>query len=692
MPNKNDALSFVSEQHDSKKGKKKPSRLRKTIGGAIADKLESQSKAIIQKAGMAMTGHVTNSVEDIDMGIRAHQSNAILNAQVATGTKGLSEIGALKGANKVVGDINEGVRGFLSSANDAIRGNKKDKEEEQEVQEAENNAVENPENTEEAAQTAGETEEKEEKQEKQAKETQEDNPADGKGSEAQAGSTETQNAEAQADKAQASEKKVDKETKDGDGGGNVAPFGAGAPTVDGPKGAGTGKNSAEAFANSGASYQMTSYSGLGDKASQDLANEVNEINASTPGVEGAPICDGTRDAEIAAHNREMKAENAQTLGSLQYDDQMQTTIDESSAKEQANAQKSAVSHGSGEDMPSKPTVEADTSGINACAEEASAKYSEAKSQAHEIAESANLDIEARGFDDMKAPKVTIEDSEGLETPAIPQADEIAQSSDEAKALFEKSDEGKQANAQIQAANAQIDAAEAERQAKVSKEIEDYQAETEDAKAEATAEEQKLIAEQKAKANAEIEKQEKEASARLDEYNAEQQKEINNANRRIADEKSKADKEINDNYKSAEKDTKKIEEEGDKKKEEDAGIFTRIGRKISSAVKSVANWVKSRIKARIDRLKNAICGVLDLFAGAVSLINKDLGDKLKRNFNKFKKSLDEFANKAFAYIEKAIDLVADAVSGLVEKLAKKLQEYADKLTLQRSFRGRISLGS
>ena len=170
MPNKNDALSFVSEQHNSKKGKKKPSRLRTTIGGVIADKLEGQSKAVIQKAGMAMTGHVTNSVEDIDMGIRAHQSNAILNAQVATGTKGLSEIGALKGANKVVGDINEGVRGFLSSANDAIRGNKKGKEEEQEIQEGENNAVENPETAEEAAQnpessTPEETEEKQEKQE-----------------------------------------------------------------------------------------------------------------------------------------------------------------------------------------------------------------------------------------------------------------------------------------------------------------------------------------------------------------------------------------------------------------------------------------------------------------------------------------------------------------------------------------------
>ena len=465
----------------------------------------------------------------------------------------------------------------------------------------------------------------------------------------------------------------------GAGGGiDVPMLGAGAPTVS-AKGPGAGKNSIEAFANSGLSYQFTDIEGLGDKATADVEKSQNEIDAKVPGEQGVEINDGTVDAQREAAVNESKAQNETVAENKEEESPEADTEAVADALKAAMEEvKNKINASSDEDVPDAPTLEADTSVVDQTLSDEEAKYASAQASGDSAVQSLDRTLPERGFDDLQTPKPEIEfDVEAIASESLPTSEEVAAMDDEAKGLMDISEAADQTSAQMASIAAEVDAAEADSRAKADEEIASHNEAVEQAKADAAAEEKAMLAEEKANLDSEIDAESASYQEELDAYNEEQKAEIENARSEIEAEREKSQAEIDKEHDKAQEDKKSAEKEADEKKDDKSWVG-KAGDWVKSQVKKVGDWLKSKLAKIITAVKNTICSLIDKFVDFVSKINKDLGDKLRKAADKFKATLDKFASKIIDIANKVIDTVVEKANEIVDKTVSFIEEKLEEL--------------
>ena len=448
-------------------------------------------------------------------------------------------------------------------------------------------------------------------------------------------------------------------------------LGAGAPTV-APKGAGTGKHAVEAFSNSGLSYQVENFGGLGDKASADVEKSQKAIEDKLPGEEGVEINDGKADADLETTVSQTKDSNEGVRDNA-FD--ANTTVDLENAtgvKDAIEAQKTATNNAGKDDIPEEPVIEADTSYLEEGRIESDSKHSDAQSSGDAAVQSIDRTLPERGFDDIHDPRIELEATEALETENVATAEEIAGLDDEGKGLMDVCEAADSSAGEISAASAQIDAAEEQSKADADAEISEHNEAVEKAKAEASEEEAKIVAEQKSDLDSKVDSEKTQYQNDIGKLNEEQKAEITKAQGKIDSERSKVQSELDKEHKKAKEDKKNAEKDAEKEGKGSSNVFKKAANWVKDKVKKAAAWLKEKLSTIINAIKQKICSLLDRFADYVSLINKDLGAKLKKCTEKLKQYLDKFANKLIELVNKAIDKVTDKINQLVDKVVAKIE--------------------
>lgn len=448
-------------------------------------------------------------------------------------------------------------------------------------------------------------------------------------------------------------------------------LGAGAPTV-APKGAGTGKHAVEAFSNSGLSYQVENFGGLGDKASADVEKSQKAIEDKLPGEEGVEINDGKADSDLETTVSQTKDSNEGVRDNA-FD--ANTTVDLENAtgvKDAIEAQKTATNNAGKDDIPEEPVLEADTSYLEEGRIESDSKHSDAQSSGDAAVQSIDRTLPERGFDDIHDPRIELEATEALETENVATAEEIAGLDDEGKGLMDVCEAADSSAGEISAASAQIDAAEEQSKADADAEISEHNEAVEKAKAEASEEEAKIVAEQKSDLDSKVDSEKTQYQNDIGKLNEEQKAEITKAQGKIDSERSKVQSELDKEHKKAKEDKKNAEKDAEKEGKGSSNVFKKAANWVKDKVKKAAAWLKEKLSTIINAIKQKICSLLDRFADYVSLINKDLGAKLKKCTEKLKQYLDKFANKLIELVNKAIDKVTDKINQLVDKVVAKIE--------------------
>ena len=459
----------------------------------------------------------------------------------------------------------------------------------------------------------------------------------------------------------------------GGGGMSLPSIGGGGPTI-GPKGAGSGANATEAFINSGLSHQFATYSGLGGKISAEAGKAHAEMKSSVPGEEGVEVNDGAADAQMTQSMEATKSAN-ESLKETGFE--ASAEVDAETDTSQVEGERSALSGASEEDIPDKPNVEVDTSAIEAAEAEGSQKLEEGRSSGDAMFSSADKTIATRGFNDLHTPKAELEDAAiEIETSELSTTADVNALSDEGKGILDVSEFAEESAAQMEGYKAQAAEAEAQRKADVdaaiAEEDEAISAEIE----KANQSEQDLIAQQQAEMDNKVAAEQTKYQAQMTAYGEEQSAAVAGAESELDSEKSKAEGEINQEYEKSNAEKAEAEKEGESKKKK--GFFERIGDAIKSAVDKFTSWLKEKVSGIVKRLKDRVCKVLDLFVSAVSLINKDLGDKLRKIVDKVKEFLDKVAQAIIDAINFILDAVAEAVKKIVDEVTTAIQKFVDKL--------------
>lgn len=463
----------------------------------------------------------------------------------------------------------------------------------------------------------------------------------------------------------------------GGGGISVPTLGGGAAQAPAPKGEVAGKNAIDGFAQSGLSYQIENQSGLGAKAEEDVAKKETELEGKLPGEEKAEINDGKADKKREkASQKSVKANKK--LEKIQYKSSSNLNLSTVAQKLETTIKaKSQSVSGAKDDIPAKPTVESDTSGIEKGKAEETSKYTSAKNEGASKVASLNKDIPERGFSDMKAPKAVLEaDSQVLQSSEASLASEVAQLKDDAKGLLDITELAEQSSSQMSGAVAKVDEAEAQSQAELDAKIASHNEEIETLKSDAEAEEKSTIEAKKAELDDEVQSRQGEYDSEIDSYDAEQQAEIESSRSEMESERAKAQAEIDNEHTHAQAEKKAAEEKAEKDKQGDKSWVEKAADWVKDKVDKIVSWLKEKVAEIVNKVKNAICKLLDGFASIVSRINKNLGEKLKKAFAKFKDFLDKFAQAIIDAVNKVLDAVAEAVKALVDRVAEAIQTAID----------------
>lgn len=482
----------------------------------------------------------------------------------------------------------------------------------------------------------------------------------------------------------------------GGGGGGIAlpAIGAGAPAAPAPKGEGSGKNAVEAFATSGLSHQLEHHAELGPKTQEDIQKSETEKKTKLPGEEEAEINDGSVDAEKQASNEASKATNEGNK-EITFESKMNANLEAAGSDASAKIKAQKIS-GDGDDIPNEPTVEADTSSIDEAKAEETEKYNQTKSEGVEKVSSLDKTLPERGYDDLKLPKSVLDEQEAaLETSAIAMAAELEQFHEESKGILDFTQEAESTSAQMQEASAQVDSAEAETDAQIDASVAEHEAEIEQIRADAKTNEDEQMAALETEMNSQIDEQSAEFESEAAGYDAEHQGYVTDARSQVEQGKRKAQRDIKREKQNADKE-KKSAEENDKKEEK--AWYEKLADAAKDAAKRFVSGLKALVSKIINKFLEAVNNLLDTFADLVSKVNKDLGNKLRTAFDKFKKLLKKFADNLIkiinAVLDKALEIFTTIVDATVEAINAAVEAFKELIaqileTLREAYRQALS---
>lgn len=482
----------------------------------------------------------------------------------------------------------------------------------------------------------------------------------------------------------------------GGGGGGIAlpAIGAGAPAAPAPKGEGSGKNAVEAFATSGLSHQLEHHAELGPKTQEDIQKSETEKKTKLPGEEEAEINDGSVDAEKQASNEASKATNEGNK-EITFESKMNANLEAAGSDASAKIKAQKIS-GGGDDIPNEPTVEADTSSIDEAKAEETEKYNQTKSEGVEKVSSLDKTLPERGYDDLKLPKSVLDEQEAaLETSAIAMAAELEQFHEESKGILDFTQEAESTSAQMQEASAQVDSAEAETDAQIDASVAEHEAEIEQIRADAKTNEDEQMATLETEMNSQIDEQSAEFESEAAGYDAEHQGYVTDARSQVEQGKRKAQRDIKREKQNADKE-KKSAEENDKKEEK--AWYEKLADAAKDAAKRFVSGLKALVSKIINKFLEAVNNLLDTFADLVSKVNKDLGNKLRTAFDKFKKLLKKFADNLIkiinAVLDKALEIFTTIVDATVEAINAAVEAFKELIaqileTLREAYRQALS---
>ena len=481
----------------------------------------------------------------------------------------------------------------------------------------------------------------------------------------------------------------------GGGGGMALPaIGAGAPAAPAPKGEGSGKNAVEAFATSGLSHQLEHHAELGPKTQEDIQKSETEKKTKLPGEEEAEINDGSVDAEKQASTEASKATNEGNK-EITFESKMNANLEAAGSDASAKIKAQKIS-GGGDDIPNEPTVEADTSSIDESKAEETEKYNQTKSEGAEKVSSLDKTLPERGYDDLKLPKSVLDEQEAaLETSAIAMAAELEQFHEESKGILDFTQEAESTSAQMQEASAQVDSAEAETDAQIDASVAEHEAEIEQIRADAKTNEDEQMAALETEMNSKIDEQSAEFESEAAGYDAEHQGYVTDARSQIEQGKQKAQRDIKREKQNADKE-KKSAEDNDKKEEK--AWYEKLADAAKDAAKKFVSGLKALVSKIINKFLEAVNNLLDTFADLVSKVNKDLGNKLRTAFDKFKKLLKKLADNLIkvinAILDKALEIFTAIVDATVEAINAAVEAFKELIaqileTLREAYRQALS---
>lgn len=481
----------------------------------------------------------------------------------------------------------------------------------------------------------------------------------------------------------------------GGGGGMALPaIGAGAPAAPAPKGEGSGKNAVEAFATSGLSHQLEHHAELGPKTQEDIQKSETEKKTKLPGEEEAEINDGSVDAEKQASTEASKATNEGNK-EITFESKMNANLEAAGSDASAKIKAQKIS-GGGDDIPNEPTVEADTSSIDEAKAEETEKYNQTKSEGAEKVSSLDKTLPERGYDDLKLPKSVLDEQEAaLETSAIAMAAELEQFHEESKGILDFTQEAESTSAQMQEASAQVDSAEAETDAQIDASVAEHEAEIEQIRADAKTNEDEQMAALETEMNSKIDEQSAEFESEAAGYDAEHQGYVTDARSQIEQGKQKAQRNIKREKQNADKE-KKSAEDNDKKEEK--AWYEKLADAAKDAAKKFVSGLKALVSKIINKFLEAVNNLLDTFADLVSKVNKDLGNKLRTAFDKFKKLLKKLADNLIkvinAILDKALEIFTAIVDATVEAINAAVEAFKELIaqileTLREAYRQALS---
>lgn len=481
----------------------------------------------------------------------------------------------------------------------------------------------------------------------------------------------------------------------GGGGGMALPaIGAGAPAAPAPKGEGSGKNAVEAFASSGLSHQLEHHAELGPKTQEDIQKSETEKKTKLPGEEEAEINDGSVDAEKQASTEASKATNEGNK-EITFESKMNANLEAAGSDASAKIKAQKIS-GGGDDIPNEPTVEADTSSIDESKAEETEKYNQTKSEGAEKVSSLDKTLPERGYDDLKLPKSVLDEQEAaLETSAIAMAAELEQFHEESKGILDFTQEAESTSAQMQEASAQVDSAEAETDAQIDASVAEHEAEIEQIRADAKTNEDEQMAALETEMNSKIDEQSAEFESEAAGYDAEHQGYVTDARSQIEQGKQKAQRDIKREKQNADKE-KKSAEDNDKKEEK--AWYEKLADAAKDAAKKFVSGLKALVSKIINKFLEAVNNLLDTFADLVSKVNKDLGNKLRTAFDKFKKLLKKLADNLIkvinAILDKALEIFTAIVDATVEAINAAVEAFKELIaqileTLREAYRQALS---
>lgn len=481
----------------------------------------------------------------------------------------------------------------------------------------------------------------------------------------------------------------------GGGGGMALPaIGAGAPAAPAPKGEGSGKNAVEAFATSGLSHQLEHHAELGPKTQEDIQKSETEKKTKLPGEEEAEINDGSVDAEKQASTEASKATNEGNK-EITFESKMNANLEAAGSDASAKIKAQKIS-GGGDDIPNEPTVEADTSSIDEAKAEETEKYNQTKSEGAEKVSSLDKTLPERGYDDLKLPKSVLDEQEAaLETSAIAMAAELEQFHEESKGILDFTQEAESTSAQMQEASAQVDSAEAETDAQIDAGVAEHEAEIEQIRADAKTNEDEQMAALETEMNSKIDEQSAEFESEAAGYDAEHQGYVTDARSQIEQGKQKAQRDIKREKQNADKE-KKSAEDNDKKEEK--AWYEKLADAAKDAAKKFVSGLKALVSKIINKFLEAVNNLLDTFADLVSKVNKDLGNKLRTAFDKFKKLLKKLADNLIkvinAILDKALEIFTAIVDATVEAINAAVEAFKELIaqileTLREAYRQALS---
>ncbi len=451
-------------------------------------------------------------------------------------------------------------------------------------------------------------------------------------------------------------------------------LGGGAPTALAPKGEGGGDSTIDAFANSGLSYQITSYGALGAKVDDEVAKKHQEVDARLPGKEDTPIAEASKNQKLDADTTALKATNDAISGDgLTSPSQPNPDALASQASAQIEAQEASYDENA-EDIPDKPDVDSvGQDGVEAARHDEAQQLQSAQTEGKAKAAELDLTIPQRGFDDIHAEKQKFDEkTASLKTGAVSMESQVGALTEEAKGLLDITEIADSVSSDMVSVKSQAKSADEKQKADIDQKIVEHDQDVETEKQKAQDEEREALTSGKTDIDSELQTQSEGYEKELAQYDSKQQADIDAAHQELEEERKTAQHNIDQEHAKAQKDKESAEKEGKEKK--DKNLFE----KAVDVGKACWNWLKSKVSAIVGALVGFIKKALNAFASAVKRIVKTVVQKIKDGFAKFKQFLTDFLKALKDAIAKLVDAIVKAIKAIVEAIVEAIKAIGKAL--------------